>query len=479
MTISKLLLLLCLILFCIPTTQALCAPNIQWNKTYGRQQREWPTSVIELSDGDYLITGYTYMDDSDGDVCLIKTNSNGEMLWNKTYGGSEGDFGKSVIELTDGNYLIVGTTYSYGSEIINIYLIKTDQNGTIIWEKTYSKFGENRGVSVVEVNDGGYLITGYTNPFGSTNDADVYLVKTNTTGGVLWSKTYGNENRDNPNSMVELENGDFLVAGSTKPVSVGTGNAFLMKTNSNGNRLWNRTYDTYESNDAQSIAALGDGGYLMVGSTAISGSSFSDICLMKTDSDGGLIWNKTYGGPVNDIGRSVIELSNGGYLITGDTKIYEHISHYDAILFRTDPNGVMLWNITYGEAQDDRGISSIETSTGEYLFVGNVNPSTRNDVFLLKTGVGLPIYRFRVVLWDGESRRFVPGPVRVNGRSTSTPFCRWFEAGFTKLVARKFIRRDGETVRFRFWRTSSGRKVFSRRIRVRRDSDVRLIAIYD
>ena len=159
--------------------------NMEWNQTYGRIERsvERAYAVVESSDGGYAIAGYTLQDDESRDFWLVKTDEYGNMEWNQTYGGIERDEAYSLAVTTDGGYAIVGRTASFGAGDLDFWLIKTDEEGNTLWNRTYGGTGNDSAFSLVESSDSGYAIAGFTFSFGE-GLGDFWLVKTDEYGMV-------------------------------------------------------------------------------------------------------------------------------------------------------------------------------------------------------------------------------------------------------------------------------------------------------
>ena len=193
-------------LFIIKTIP-LQAQGIEWEDIFGGVNNDKGYSVQETSDGGYILAGYTYsFGTGESDVYLIKLDSNGDTIWTKTYGGDSYDVGYSVQETSDGGYIIVGYTYSFGAGESDVYLIKTDSNGNVLWTKTFGGASYDMGYSVQETSDGGYIITGYTDSFGA-GGSDVYLIKTDSNGNIAWTRTYGGSSSEAGYSVRETPDG--------------------------------------------------------------------------------------------------------------------------------------------------------------------------------------------------------------------------------------------------------------------------------
>ena len=208
--------------------------------------------------------------------------------WSKTYGGTNYDEGRSVVQTGDGGYAIAGDTDSFGAGGGDVYLVKTDSAGTMLWNKTYGGTSSDTAYSVVQTSDGGYAIAGYTQSFGA-GSSDVYLVKTDSAGSMLWNKTYGGTSNDIGYSLVQTGDGGYAIAGQTYS-GAGNDDVYLVKTDSAGTMLWNKTYGGTSPNYGYSVVQTGDGGYAIAGLTYSFGVGNWEVYLVKTDVGLGLAW---------------------------------------------------------------------------------------------------------------------------------------------------------------------------------------------
>ena len=178
------------------STQPLPTPTeiqneMSFTKTFGDNRRDRGINLIPTSDGGYAIVGYTSsLDAQQEDVYLVRTDPQGEILWSKTYGGEGKDNGWEVLELEDGGFLIAGFTNSFGVGEMDIYLVRTDASGTLLWESTFGGPQSEFGWALAPTADGGYVLAGQTNSFGD-GEEDGYLVKVNAEGEEIWSQTFG------------------------------------------------------------------------------------------------------------------------------------------------------------------------------------------------------------------------------------------------------------------------------------------------
>jgi hypothetical protein len=357
-------------------------PAQAWERAYGGSDIDVGYSVCETSDGGYIITGGTYsFDAGSSDVYLIKTDASGDTIWTRTYGGGDWDVGRSVCETSDGYYIIAGETWYFDPFSADVYLIKTDASGDSIWTRTYGGSDGDYGYSVCETSDGGYIIAGYTFSFGAGN-GDVYLIKTDASGDTIWTRTYGGSKGDGSNSVCETSDGGYIITGGTGSFGAGSSDVYLIKTDASGDTIWTRTYGGGEPDDGNSVCETSDGGYIITGETWSFGAGNADVYLIKTDASGDTIWTRTYGASEVDEGKSVCETSDGYYIIAGS--FYSMDAVY---LIKTDASGDTIWTRTYGGCGKEWGSSVQETSDGGYIITGFTNSfgAGDDDVYLIKT----------------------------------------------------------------------------------------------
>jgi hypothetical protein len=180
---------------------------------------------------------------------------------------------------------VAGYKYSFGLDSIDIFLIKTDANGNIIWAKTYGGINWDEAYSVQQTSDGGYIVAGYTESFGA--GGDILLIKTDANGNIIWAKTYGGINWDEAHSVQQTSDGGYIVVGYTYSFGAGS-NIFLIKTDANGNIIWAKTYRGISGDEAYSVQQTSDGGYIVAGRTYSFGAGTWDAFLIKTDADGNI-----------------------------------------------------------------------------------------------------------------------------------------------------------------------------------------------
>ena len=252
--------------------------------TFGGTSEDYGYSVQQTTDGGYVIAGSTSsFGAGESDVYLIKTDANGNSVWSKTFGGDSSDYGYSVQQTSDGGYIIAGYTESFGARYGDVYLIKTDGNGNLLWQKKFDGICIDYGRSVQQTSDGGYIIAGYG---GYANGYyDVYLIKTDANGNSAWTKTFGRSDWDYGYSVQQTTDGGYIIAGSTYSYGAGS-DVYLIKTDASGNQTWYKTYGGSNYDGGYSVQQTSDGGYIIAGYTGSFGAGNSDVYLIKTDANG-------------------------------------------------------------------------------------------------------------------------------------------------------------------------------------------------
>jgi hypothetical protein len=360
-------------------------PEVVWNKTFGGDSLDWGWSVQETNDGGLIIAGETVSFGSgDYDSWLIKTDNNGNETWNETFGGTFKDGSRSVRQTSDGGYILGGYADSYGHPGHDAWFIKTDSEGNEEWNTTVGGIASDGTFTVIQTSDDCFIGVGYADSY-SGGIHDLWLVKTDKNGNELWNKTYGSADWDTGYSLKECDDGGYMIVGTTQSYGAGYQDAWLIKTDSDGNEEWNNTYGG-ASNDWGSAVVITDDGYYLAGDTYTYGPGGYDVWMIKTDKLGNELWNKTYGeSDSHDTGYSFIQTSDDGFAIIG-TKTSITTELTDMWLIKTDNSGNMKWNITIDGGEDEWSYSVDETTDGGYVITGKTNSlgSGNYDFWLLK-----------------------------------------------------------------------------------------------
>jgi hypothetical protein len=299
-----------------------------------------------------------------------------DTLWTATFGGDLNDFAKSLDITSEGGYIVTGNTFSFGSVSSDILLLKTNESGEEEWFVTLGGDYWDEARCVKSVTDGGYIVVGTT----ITTDggvSDWIIIKTDETGTEEWTTIIDTDNWDNAYSIAETSENEFVVAGK---IDNGTSLEFgLIKINAIGEELWTRTYGSTGNEEALDVIITGDGGYVLVGYTTSYGTEGQDFLLIKTDEDGNEQWHNTYGGEFNEVAFSVSETLNFGYIIGGYTESYG-AGEKDIWLVKTNAAGEPVWNSMFGTTETEIAYTVWETPEEEYILGGWTNAGTANSI---------------------------------------------------------------------------------------------------
>jgi hypothetical protein len=320
---------ICIVTFAVASAHA---------QTYERyvqgSQPQFATSIAATSDGGYIMAGWTQaygVANGYDDVYLVRTDGDGDVLWTRTYGGNATDDGLAVAQTSDDGFLIAGGSNSFGSNGSEVYLIRTDANGDTLWTRTYGGPGEEYAHGMALTADGGAIIVGQSGVVGGPNGGlNAYVIRIDATGDTLWTRTYDGGTDNFANSVSEVVGGDHILAGTGY---FGASSMELIRIHDNGDVVWNKEFSNGNM-EGRSAIPTADLGFIACGQNAY------DACLVKVDGSGAVQWAKTYGGPNIDYGYCVREIPGGGYVFSG-----EQFSH--TWLVRTDVQGDTLWHHTY------------------------------------------------------------------------------------------------------------------------------------
>jgi hypothetical protein len=356
----------------------------EFQKNYGGSNDEFGKAVLEYPNGDlYVVATTNSFGYGQNDVYVIKTDAKGNTIWTKFFGGTGDDEPNEIIQDADGNLLIIGTTDSYGAGSKDIYLLKIDTTGAMLWHKEFGGVADEIGEDITIADDGNYQITGMTASFGN-GLRDVYLIKTNTSGTVIWSKTYGGALDDGGISLCKGSSGNLMLYCFTDNFGALNRDTYVIKVNSAGDSLDSWLYGGADYEQAVSISPTTDGNFVICGHTASFGHPEHNVYALKIAENGAVLWEKDYGNSFHDGAERGEQSDDGGFVFAGRSNSFGN-NYEQVYIVKTDASGNLQWQKDIGGSEDDAGYNMVETDDS-YIIVGNTLSVTNgnNDVFLVK-----------------------------------------------------------------------------------------------
>ncbi len=351
-----------------------------WERWYGGPYGDVSRSVQQTFDAGFIVAGYTYSPGSNDDIYLIRTDFLGDTLWTRKFGGPQWEMGHCVQQTRDSGYIVAGEASSFGDGP-QVYLLRTDASGDTLWTRTYGGADSETGFSVRQTNDGGYIVVGNTDSYG--DGIQIYLLRLDANGDTLWTRIYGGTGQDEGRCVQLTTDSGFIVLGQTNSFSRGM-KIYCLKATADGDTLWTRIYANAEDQWGRYIDLTSDGGYIITGFSWIP-VYYEQVYLIKINAAGDTLWTRSHGGDGNDVGYSVQQTTDGGYVITGEG-YSSALRNVQAYLLKTDAHGDSVWVRYFGGADYDEARSARQTIDGGYIIAGYTATYGNNgDVYLIKT----------------------------------------------------------------------------------------------
>jgi hypothetical protein len=360
-------------------------PDTLWTRLYGGEDYDEVFCVRQTSDGGFILAGYTVSFGAGNSDCyIIRTDSLGDTLWTRTYGGTNAEVAYSIEQTSDEGYIVVGSTSSYGAGASDVYIVRLNASGDTLWTRVYGGINTDRAQSVQQTTDGGYIVGGSTASLGAGN-YDFYLLKTDALGDTVWTRTYGGTMPDMGESVQQTTDGGYIITGSTESFGAGIVDMYLVKTDGSGNLVWSRTYGGDRADGAYEVQQTTDGGYILAGFTLSFGAGSSDFYVVKTDASGDTVWTSTYGGTSDDGANAIQQTADGGFIVAGWTwssgsrNLY--LEGIKISLF-----GVMFWAYLHEGNVEGGAYSVRQTRDRGYVMAGTAYPqgSQTGDAMLVR-----------------------------------------------------------------------------------------------
>ena len=390
------------------------APSIQWQKTFGGTSSDMHArSIQQTLDGGFITIGTTTSTNGDitgnhgqYDIWVVKMNKTGSLEWQKTLGGSKSDQGACIQQTADSGYILTGSTQSSDGDVINNYggmdgwIVKLDNEGNIQWQKTFGSINDDQLFSIQQTTDGGYITAGYTVLYGPVHyGKEFWVLKIDNSGNMLWQKTFGGSGDDIGYSIQQLNDGEFIVAGGSQSNNGDvTGNhgyedVWLIKLDSEGNLIWQKSLGGTNDDFANYVQQTKEGGYIVSGASRSSDGDVTnnkgdyDYWIVKLNNSGSIQWQKNYGGSYEDEASYIKQMNDGSYIVSGYSKSYDgdivnnhsNDNHSDYWILKLNNKGNIEWQKTLGGSKDDNAWSIATTDDNGYVISGDIQ-SNDGDV---------------------------------------------------------------------------------------------------
>ncbi|MEA5401469.1 T9SS type A sorting domain-containing protein [Arcicella sp. DC2W] len=392
---------------------------VQWNKTLGGSLFENLYSIVSTKDGGYLLGGTSSSgiggdksaaSKGETDFWIVKINANGTKVWDKTFGGSGSEGLESIITTSDGGFLLGGGSSSgisgdkseASKGNYDYWVVKINANGSKLWDKSFGGGNNDFLYSMVETSDGGYLLGGTLTSKGSggdisssiLGDSDFWLIKINRSGVKIWDKTFGGNKNESLDKILMTSDGEFLLGGSSSSGisgnksedTRGLDDFWVVKTNSKGEKIWDKTFGGSGYDNLSSMAMGKDGSFLLGGGSSSGASGdksewmkgYGDYWVIKITAEGIKVWDKTLGGSFDDNLNNILTTSDGGYLLGGNsgsgisgnrTDISKGSNDYWVI--KINAEGSKLWDKAFGGNYNDNQSTMISTPDGGFIVGGS------------------------------------------------------------------------------------------------------------
>lgn len=371
---------LCLILFVASCSSPSYGQHL-WERFYGGTDWDFGHSVLITEDGGYLIAGRTMSFGAGGeDLYLVKTDSYGDTVWTRTYGGSNSDGACCVQHTTDGGYIIAGRTISFGAGYVDLWLVKTDSLGDTLWTRTFGTALEEWGYYVQQTFDGGYIVVGYQ--MFSAGEGDVWLIKTDSQGMLEWDEHFGGANYDEARAVQQTPDGGYVLVG-TDDYNTSNAALYLVKTDSLGVELWSKHYGGPLMDYGLGISLTSDGGFIITGKKNISCIA-GEAYIIRADSLGDSLWTRTFGDSADDYAHCARQTDDGGYIVCG-ARTNRETYYSNGYLIKLDGSGDSLWTRAYGATNYANFFSVHETPDSGFICVGSIYINDDYNIYAVRS----------------------------------------------------------------------------------------------
>ncbi|MFK7809795.1 MAG: gliding motility-associated C-terminal domain-containing protein [Saprospiraceae bacterium] len=405
-TIQK---LLAILLLCLPALFAYAQQDcleIVWENHFGGSERDWARDIRQTADGGFVVAGYSESVDVDiennkggWDYWIIKLSNDGSLDWKKNYGGSDTDQATAVWPTTDGGFVVAGSSQSTDGDLTgnnggeDVWIIKLNSSGDLLWQKNYGGSNSDRAESIEQTSDGGYIVAGYSSSQSGDvsenyGNFDYWVLRLDSNGELIWERNYGGSGADYGYSIAQTADGGFVFAGSSISDDLditdnnGLYDYWIVRTDGNGDILWQNNYGGESEERAWHIAPASDGGFIIGGYTFSVGGDIgnnnggTDYWIVKIDASGAFEWENTYGGVATETAFGLQQAFDGGYILAGYSissqsgDVGDNYGSEDFWLVKLDNIGNLEWEKNFGGSDRDRAYALRQTADGGYIMTG-------------------------------------------------------------------------------------------------------------
>lgn len=404
-----------LLLLLLNSIYSFSQPNIEWQKCLGGTQSDNSSDIQKTSDGGYIIAGNSSSNNGDVtgnhggyDYWIVKTNSTGNIEWQKSYGGTNDDTATSIKQTNDGGFIVIGYTNSTNGDVISnhggddIWVIKLSNVGVIEWQKCLGGSSGDYAGTILQTTDGAYILNGYTlsNNGDITNNHgafDIWIVKLNSNGTINWQKTFGGSSSETSLNLQQTIDGGYIFSADTNSNdgdvtgNHGLSDNWIVKLDIVGNIEWQKTFGGTNDEYGSNVQQVADGSYITITSSGSTNGDITatnhggkDIWVAKLTNTGVIEWQKCIGGSFDDFAQTVKQTSDqgfiiGGYALSNNGDLSINYGNYDAVLFKLNSNGNIEWHKSLGGSGGDYARKILETTDGGCIIAGS-STSTNQDV---------------------------------------------------------------------------------------------------
>ncbi len=357
-----------------------------WQKIYGGEDDDIANGIVMLENGDNAIVGECKSFGAErSDICVTRITADGATRWRKLLGGKKTDRGMAISRAKDGSLLVLGSGKSFNDNADrDLYVAKLSLDGEVIWEKNFGGDRDEYAGGIAGTNDGGVMIVGSSESFSRRGAKDIFIVHLDKDGELISKRTIGGKRNDEAKSLTRTADGNFMMVGAREVNRAGDSDFFLMKLDQNGKKIWAKTLGQNEHDTLNAVAPTLDGGIVATGSTRSYYSDQTDLAVMYFNKDGKLIWFKIYGFKYYDEGNAITMTKDGNYLVAGTTNSMGK-GDFDNYILALDAKGTLIWSKLYGDKNKDIAHGITRTSDGGVVVVGESDSYKRpKDFYMIK-----------------------------------------------------------------------------------------------